>query len=60
MLNKGINKIGKTHAEFKQSIHANSSDISVFIKHGEIKDVKFTVKLDFLRDMTNGLGLLSS
>ena len=51
-------KIGKTHAQYCQSTHAYSSDKSVFIKHGEIQD-KFTLKLDFIRDLNNGLGLLS-
>ena len=31
----------------------------MFLKHGEIKDTKFTIKLDFLRDLTNNLGLLT-
>ena len=30
----------------------------MFLKHGEIED-KFTISLDFLRDMNNTLGLLS-
>ena len=51
-------KIGKTHAQFCQSTHAYSSDKSVFIKHGEIQD-KFRLKLDFIRDLNNKLGLLT-
>lgn len=41
-------------------MHVNSSDKSVFIKHGDIQDEKFRIKLDFMRDINNKLGLLSS
>ena len=51
-------KIGRTHAQFIQQMHQNSSDKCVFLKHGEIED-KFSISLDFLRDMNNTLGLLS-
>jgi hypothetical protein len=57
--NSKVSKIGRTHAQFQQSVHVNSSDKSVFIKHGEITDEKFRLKLDFLRDLNNKLALLS-
>ena len=33
-----LSKIGKSHAQFQQSIQLTSSDKSVFLKHGEITD----------------------
>jgi hypothetical protein len=41
-----------------QSIHKHSSDASVFIKHGELTK-NFSIKLDFIRDLNNKLGLIS-
>ena len=54
-----IKKICKSHAQFQQSIQLTSSDKSVFLRHGEITDQKLTVTLDFLRDLSNSLSLLS-
>ena len=34
-------------------------DQSVFLRHGDIDDVDFKIRLDFLRDFKNKLGLLS-
>lgn len=59
MLENRIKRIGNTHASFQQQVHANSGDKCVFIKHGDIQDEKFKIKLDFIRDLNNGLGLLS-
>ena len=39
-------------------MHTYSSDKSVFIKHGEIQNEKFRLRLDFIRDINNKLGLL--
>jgi len=50
--------IGLSHAQYLQSVHANSSDVSVFLKHGEIKE-KFSLKLDFIRDLKNSLELIT-
>ena len=33
-----VEKVGRTHAKYMQSIHQYSSDKSVFLKHGEITE----------------------
>ena len=34
-------------------------DESMFMRHGDIDDVDFKIRLDFLRDFKNKLGLLT-
>ena len=37
-----------------------TQDSSVFLRHGDIDDVDFKIRIDFLRDFKNLLGLLDA
>jgi len=58
-IEKRVEGIGKTEVNIESAVLAHSSDKSVFIKHGEIQDENLRLKLDFIRDINNKLGLLT-
>ena len=51
------NIIGDTDAAKTQHDLRNASDLSTFIKHGEVTD-SFRIKLNHIRDLNNNLELL--
>ena len=54
MINGDESYFSKLHNESMSSM-----DKSIFMRHGDIDDVDFKIRLDFLRDFKNKLQLLS-